>query len=139
MADWNDGSVKGIEDFCSAIWAGTGGITPEFALGYAQALADCGEIDRGSLALWADQIAKASVAHEFDFAGDDEDEMVVRIPVLTPLGRAVGWVLWRLNGFTDCASCAKDVLSRDEGTLVGKLLMGYWGYRCMREEANESR
>lgn len=27
MADWNDGSVKGIEDFCSEIWADSDSVT----------------------------------------------------------------------------------------------------------------
>ena len=140
MTDWNDGSVKGIEDFCPAIWAGTDGITPDFALGYAQALADCGEIERGKLAMWAAHICDAGFAHNVDFGGDERQ--VPRnacLPDLTLRGRLVGWLLWHINGFSDCKSCGDLVFSHPGTTNANRTLRSYWVVRAMREEANESR
>lgn len=59
MVDWNDRTVKGPEDFHAAVFAGSCGVTPQFALGYAQALYDARVIDMGEMNRYAVEVGKA--------------------------------------------------------------------------------
>ena len=75
MVDWNDRTVKAPGDFCEAIYAETGGVTPQFAIGYAQALYDARVADMEGMGRYAVEVAKAEFKHNLRFPGDVEPEI----------------------------------------------------------------
>lgn len=64
---WNERTVKKPEDFHAALWAGSCGISEDFALGYATALYDIEAVDMAGLTAYVTASASGSFSHNLDF------------------------------------------------------------------------
>lgn len=69
---WNERTVKKPEDFHAALWAGSCGITEDFALGYATALYDIEAVDMAGLTAYVTASASGSFSHNLDFKANEE-------------------------------------------------------------------
>lgn len=69
---WNERTVKKPEDFHAALWAGSCGITEDFALGYATALYDVEAVDMAGLTAYVTASASGSFSHNLDFKANEE-------------------------------------------------------------------
>lgn len=69
---WQERTVKKPEDFHAALWAGSCGITEDFALGYATALYDVEAMDEAGLAAYAAAAASGAFSHNLDFKANED-------------------------------------------------------------------
>lgn len=69
---WQERTVKKPEDFHAALWAGTSGITEDFALGYATALYDVEAVDMAGLSAYAAAAASGAFSHNLDFKANED-------------------------------------------------------------------
>ena len=68
---WQERAVKKPEDFHAALWAGSCGISEDFALGYATALYDVEAVDMAGLSAYA-AAASGAFSHNLDFKANDD-------------------------------------------------------------------
>lgn len=64
---WQERVLKKPEDFHAALWAGSYGITEDFALGYATALYDTEAVDMAGLTAYVTASASGAFSHNLDF------------------------------------------------------------------------
>ena len=69
---WNERTVKKPEDFHAALWAGSCGITEDFALGYATALYDIEAVDMAGLTAYVTASASGAFSHNLDFKANED-------------------------------------------------------------------
>ena len=69
---WRERAVKKPEDFHAALWAGSCGITEDFALGYATALYDIEAVDMAGLTAYVTASASGSFSHNLDFKANED-------------------------------------------------------------------
>ena len=69
---WNERTVKRPEDFRAALWAGSGGITEDFALVYATALYDIVAVDLPRLYTYAAAPASVAFSHNLAFKANED-------------------------------------------------------------------
>lgn len=69
---WRERAVKKPEDFRAALWAGSSGITEDFALGYATALYDVEAVDMAGFSAYAAAAASGAFSHNLDFKANED-------------------------------------------------------------------
>lgn len=69
---WQERAVKKPEDFHAALWAGSCGITEDFALGYATALYDIEAVDMAGLTAYVAASASGAFSHNLDFKANED-------------------------------------------------------------------
>ena len=69
---WQERAVKKPEDFHAALWAGSCGITEDFALGYATALYDTEAVDMAGFTAYAAAAASGAFSHNLDFKANED-------------------------------------------------------------------
>ena len=69
---WQERAVKKPEDFHAALWAGSCGITEDFALGYATALYDTEAVDMAGLTAYVAASASGAFSHNLDFKANED-------------------------------------------------------------------
>lgn len=69
---WQERAMKKPEDFHAALWAGSCGITEDFALGYATALYDIEAVDMAGLTAYVTASASGAFSHNLDFKSNKD-------------------------------------------------------------------
>lgn len=69
---WQERVMKKPEDFHAALWAGSCGITEDFALGYATALYDTEAVDMAGLTAYVAASASGAFSHNLDFKANED-------------------------------------------------------------------
>ena len=69
---WNERTVKKPEDFHAALWAGSCGISEDFALGYATALYDIEAVDMAGLTAYVTAAGSGAFSHNLDFKANED-------------------------------------------------------------------
>ena len=69
---WQERAVKKPEDFHAALWAGSCGISEDFALGYATALYDVEAVDMAGLSAYAAAAASGAFSHNLNFKANED-------------------------------------------------------------------
>lgn len=69
---WQERVLKKPEDFHAALWAGSCGITEDFALGYATALYDTEAVDMAGLTAYVTASASGAFSHNLDFKANED-------------------------------------------------------------------
>lgn len=69
---WQERVLKKPEDFHAALWAGSCGITEDFALGYATALYDTEAVDMAGLTAYVAASASGAFSHNLDFKANED-------------------------------------------------------------------
>ena len=69
---WNERTVKKPEDFHAALWAGSCGVSEDFALGYATALYDIEAVDMAGLIAYVTASASGAFSHNLDFKANED-------------------------------------------------------------------
>ena len=69
---WHERVMKKPEDFHAALWAGSCGITEDFALGYATALYDTEAVDMAGLTAYVAASASGAFSHNLDFKANED-------------------------------------------------------------------
>lgn len=83
---WQERAVKKPEDFHAALWAGSCGITEDFALGYATALYDTEAVDMAGLTAYVAASASGAFSHNLDFKANEDADLS---NMLSALSRAL--------------------------------------------------
>ena len=68
---WQERAVKKPEDFHAALWAGSCGISEDFALGYAT-LYDVEAVDMAGLSAYAAAAASGAFSHNLNFKANED-------------------------------------------------------------------
>lgn len=101
---WQERVLKKPEDFHAALWAGSCGISEDFALGYATALYDTEAVDVAGLTAYVAASASGAFSHNLDFKAN-EDRLAEEVD-MAAFGVAVTAMLGAASLFPACAEVA---------------------------------